>query len=270
MPPAFQLSTLKIALAITAIVFMVVYPIVLGTLLRRRLQVGWRYFVQGALVFFISQVVLRIPLFQAASLLLLPALQSSPVLGIGWGFVAALSAGIFEEVGRYLGYRTLMRREEKTWSKAVMFGAGHGGFESMFVSAAMALLQLLPYLTLTPEAFNALPPDARVELQAGAALPDWIALLGAWERLWIIAFHIGASVLVLQVFRRGSFRWLWLAILAHTLTDFLIPAVGPLLNLDLVSRYILTEALIALVGIAALWVTRALRDGPRTAQTVSV
>jgi hypothetical protein len=32
----------------------------------------------------------------------------------------ALTAGLFEEVGRYLGYGIFMRNEEKTWNKAVM------------------------------------------------------------------------------------------------------------------------------------------------------
>src|SRR5689334_5926286 len=41
----------------------------------------------------------------------------------------AVTAGLFEEVGRYVGYRFFMRREPKTWSKAVMFGLGHEGLD---------------------------------------------------------------------------------------------------------------------------------------------
>jgi uncharacterized membrane protein YhfC len=43
-----------------------------------------------------------------------------------WLVALALSAGVFVEVGRYVGCRVFTRREPKTWSKAVMFGIGHG------------------------------------------------------------------------------------------------------------------------------------------------
>jgi uncharacterized membrane protein YhfC len=257
-----------IAASVVAILFMIIYPLALGVLAHRRLHVGWRYFGYGMLVFFLSQLVLRIPLTIALGLLIGPRIGGTPALLLAWGLVLALTAGIFEEVGRYLGYRWLMGREEKTWSKGVIYGLGHGGLESMLLVAGLAIAQLVTLLTLTPARLEALPPEQRAlaqqQLAALAGLPAWAPLLGAWERLWTIPIQVALSVVVLQVFLRGSYRWLWLAILAHALTDFLVPFVVPRLGLAMLPQFLVQEGLLMIIGLFAVWVIWRLRPSPVT------
>ena len=56
-----------------AIAFVVLYPLVLLVLVRRRLRVGMRYAAYGALVFLLFQIVTRIPLVELAQQALGPA-----------------------------------------------------------------------------------------------------------------------------------------------------------------------------------------------------
>jgi uncharacterized membrane protein YhfC len=135
MQTPFQLTNARIAATVAAILFEIALPLVLAIVARRRLGVGWRYFGYGALIFFLFQMISRVPLVQVLQTLLAPQLRESFALRAAWVTVLALTAGLFEEVGRYVGYRWLMRREEKTWSKAVMYGLGHGGLESMVLIA---------------------------------------------------------------------------------------------------------------------------------------
>jgi hypothetical protein len=55
MSSAFQLSPSWVASTIAAILFDIVYPLVLAVILRRQMGIGWRYFGYGALIFFLFQ-----------------------------------------------------------------------------------------------------------------------------------------------------------------------------------------------------------------------
>jgi uncharacterized membrane protein YhfC len=267
MTSAFQIGTGRIAAFVVAIAFEILMPLILALIVRRRLGVGWRYFGYGALIFFLFQLISRVPLVTLIQSVIGPQLQASRGLQLAWGAILAVTAGLFEEIGRYVGYRWLMRSEEKTWGKAVMYGLGHGGIESMVLIGGLALATLISLISISAAGIDSLPEAQRAlaaqQLAALSAQPDWLPLLGAWERLWTIAFHVALSVVVLQVFRRGSMIWLWLAVAAHALLDFV--AVGvPMLGLPQLTGLIVIEVIVALAGLIGLWVIRALREPPQT------
>jgi uncharacterized membrane protein YhfC len=268
MNQAIQISNGWVAAGLAALVFDIVYPLALGVLARWRLGISWRYFGYGALIFVLFQLISRVPLTLAIQSLIAPQLQASRAALIGWVAISALTAGLFEELGRYIGYRWLMKREEKTWTKGVMYGLGHGGIESMLLVAGLLALTLIQVLALARADLSTLPltPEQRTlaeqQLAAIAAQPAWVPLLGAWERMWTIPLHVALSVVVLQVFRRGSLRWLWLAILAHALVDLLAAGAAPILQLSGMPALLVPEALITVIGLLSLWVIWALRDQP--------
>lgn len=263
-----QLSGAFIGTTIAAIVFEILFPLVVAYLVGRRLGVGWRYFGYGALIFFLFQIISRVPLMQVGQALLAPQLRASAGLRFAWITLAAFTAGLFEEVGRYVGYRWLMRREEKTWPKAVMYGLGHGGIESMLLIAGLTAVTLIQLLALSRTDLSTLPISAEQraeiaqQLAAISAQPAWLGLLGAWERAWSIALHVALSVVVLQVFRRGDLRWLWLAIGLHALVDWLAAGLPTLLPLGDMAKVLVPEAIVTVVGLISLWAIARLRDRP--------
>jgi uncharacterized membrane protein YhfC len=266
-----QISNGWVAAGVAAIVFDIVYPLALGLLARRRLGASWRYFGYGALIFVLFQLISRVPVTLAIQSLIAPQLQASRIVLLAWIAISSLTAGLFEELGRYIGYRWLMKREEKTWAKGVMYGLGHGGIESMLLIAGLTAITLIQVLALSRTNLSALPLTAEQralaarQLAAIAAQPSWAPLLGAWERLWAIPLHVALSVVVLQVFRRGNLRWLWLAILAHTLADLLGAGVTPILGLTGIAALLLPEAIITAIGLISLWAIWTLRDRPDAA-----
>jgi uncharacterized membrane protein YhfC len=248
-----------------SIVFVIVYPIVLAIAAHRQLRVGWRYVGYGAIVFFVFQLVTRVPAVQLIQAAIGPQFKASPVLMWTWLVVLALSAGIFEEVGRYVGYRLFMRGEDKTWSKAVMFGIGHGGLESVLLVGGLMVLALVSLWAAANGGLNQLPDDQRAvatqQLQTLNAQPGWAALFGAWERLWTVPIQIAFSVIVLQVFRRGKLVWLLWAILGHAFVDLVAVGLQQILGPGLTSS-LLIEAVVAIFGLMALWIIWSLRDPP--------
>lgn len=265
MTSTFHLSSGYLVASVAAILFMILYPLALAVVAHRRLHVSWRYFGYGALIFFLFQIISHAPLVTVLGVVLGPVLKTSAPLRWSWLAFLAVTPGLFEEVGRYIGYRWLMGREEKTWSKAVMYGIGHGGLESIVLVAGLAILTLTELLIFSIAGLDIVPAAQRPllarQLQAVAALPGWVPLLGAWERLWTVPIQIAQSVIVLQVFRRRNIGWLWLAIATHTVVDgtavFLPVLIGKRLS-GTVSDVVL-EAIIGIFGLIAIWIVFTLR-----------
>jgi uncharacterized membrane protein YhfC len=238
-------------------------PLVLAVFIARRWQGRWRYWAVGVLVFLLSQALTRVPL--------MVWLQSRPPVHEAlkqphwfWPFLfaAALTAGLCEEGGRWLAFRFLVPPGERRWHTALMLGAGHGGLESALVGL-VTLAALVGYLVVTmmpPETFGAAAPQVEAARQQFARQQGWEPLLGAWERLGALLIQLALTVLVLQAFLRGG-RWWWYALAAHTVVDFTTVAVLSLAaaRWGAPAGMLLTEGLVAVYAVLAVWLVAALR-----------
>jgi uncharacterized membrane protein YhfC len=204
---------------------MVLMPLGLGFALARRLGLRWRLFAIGAVTFVGSQVLhipfnawVLGPLFQRLGL-------SEATQGLPLAIVAGalgLSAGIFEEGARTIVYRFWLKGS-RSWSQALMFGAGHGGIEAILLGglALMALFQLISLRGV--DLATVLPADqlelARAQVEAYWSAPWYEALLPAVERASALCLQVSLAVLVLQAFTRHNPLWVVLAIAWHALID---------------------------------------------------
>ena len=139
-----------------------------------------------------------------------------------FGLLYGLSAGVFEEVFRYIGFRFWIR-EERDWKSSLMVGAGHGGIESILLGVVV-LYGFIQAITLRGTDLSTVVGVDKLELataqmEAYWAAPWHMAILGAVERFATILFHLSASVLVLQAFRRKNILWVAIAIGWHTVLD---------------------------------------------------
>ncbi len=237
---------------------MLVIPIGVAVFIRRRTGAPWRLFFIGAVTFVLSQVF-HIPfnwVVQRAGLL--PGdMQSWANLLITATFLG-LSAGVFEETARYLTYR-YWAKDARSWSRGLMLGAGHGGIEAILLGLLGAVNIVGLLVTLNNEALlSAIPADQQAILNATVAnllaTPWYGLLLGAVERVFAIAAHLALSVMVLQVFRRGSLRWLFLAIIYHAGLDMIAVVAAAR-----VGAYA-TEGLLALYSLLSLFIIFKLRS----------
>jgi uncharacterized membrane protein YhfC len=263
MEQVFQLRSGWLAASIVAILFEILFPLALAIFVHRRFGVSWRYFLFGALIFFLFQIISRAPAVLVIQNLIQPQLQASRPLLFAWLVILSLTAGLFEEGGRYIGYRWLMGREDKTWSKALMYGLGHGGLESILLVGGLSLLTLINLIALSSMNLQTLPEQQRAiitqQLTQLSALPEWTPLVGAYERLFTLPVQVALSVLVLQVFRRGNFWWLWLAILAHAAVDLGAVGLSTMIVLQGMAKILLPEGVVTIFGIIGLWIIWKLR-----------
>lgn len=249
----------------------IAFPLLLAIWIARRFRVSWKFFGYGALVFLIFQLLTRVPAMQVLQYLLAEPLQQNAWYKYAFLLGAAFTAGLFEEGGRYLGYRYFWKKERPIYSQALMYGAGHGGLESMLLVGGLALLGVMNIVILTQMDPSILPPDqalaiyqAREEL---AITAWWLPLLGALERLMAMAVQISLSVLVLQVFARGQGYWWWLALGYHFLVDLIAVLAQDLASAALPQEaaLLVTEATIVPLALFSLWLIWRLR--PRESET---
>ena len=208
---------------------MVLLPIGWGIFIWKRYQTSWRFFWIGAGTMILAQVG-HIPfnswltdLFRSG-ILPSPPESWAPVFN---ALVLGLSAGVWEESFRYFAYRW-PAKDARSYDKALMMGAGHGGIEAillgMYVLYFFLQMAALRNMNLAQSFSAEQAATLQHQLQVYWSVPWYTTLAGALERFLALIFHMTASVLVLQVFLRKQMRWLWLAIFWHAALDAL--AVG--------------------------------------------
>jgi uncharacterized membrane protein YhfC len=270
MEPTLHVSSALLVMAVVAAIFVVVLPFLFGVIAHRKLAVGWRYFWFGALVMLIAQPLTRLPLIEALqNTLLAPWLRTSSTLTWIWLAVQALTAGLFEESGRFIGYRLFMGREAKTWAKAVMYGIGHEGLESVLLGAGLQIvLPLLSIALLLALPLKSLPATSRQavmqQITSLNALPIWSPLLVAWGRLWSFPLQVALSVMILQVFRQRQARWFFLALLLHAFIDFLTLALPQAFGQSSTIQLVV-NGLLCLFGLLGIWIIWRLREREKQA-----
>jgi uncharacterized membrane protein YhfC len=210
---------------VVELVLMFAVPFALGWLLRRRLGVRWALFGIGAATFVISQVF-HIPFNAGLTTLFRQGTLPEPLAR--WQLpvnaaILGLSAGVFEEVARYLVYR-FWATDARTWRRALMLGTGHGGIESVLtgvlVGVTVANMAFLQSADL--EALGLSPEQSTQTQEAVAAFWDtqpYMPLLAAAERLMSMLMHLSLSSLVVVVFVKGKLWSLFAAIGWHAIVN---------------------------------------------------
>ena len=178
-----------------------------------------------------------------------------------YALYGGLMAGLFEETGRFLSMKYLLKKEPTETKPGVSYGLGHGGVEmlilfgfSMISVLTMAVMvnagQTDTLLAKTPEASQAALTAQFEQLKTTSA---GTYLYGLWERLSAITLHLGLSILVWAAVRKGG-KWLWLfpaAILLHALVDALAVILSKSASI-LVIELIVMALAIAVAGLAWL------------------
>lgn len=227
---------------------MIGMPIILVFILIRKWNLPARIWWIGVATFIISQAG-HIPFNSGMSKLLnqtgMVAWDPKYQLIFNAVFVG-LSAGLFEEVSRYLVLR-LWLKDARSWQSGVLFGAGHGGAEAIILGG-LALYALFQMVVLRNADLSKMFPANQIALATEQVRTYWTmswyaSMLGALERFFTIPTQIALAVIVMQVFIRRNFGWLFAAIGYHALIDG-IAVFG--------QRYMGTVQLEGIVGIFAI------------------
>ena len=245
---AFAASALMIA-------FGVLFPVAVACLWIRTRREKVTTVLLGAATWFVFAIILEsIP----------KAVLLNPALGIGRavlgnaaiaGVTAALLAGIFEETGRLVVFKTLLRNRVNR-ETSLSHGIGHGGFEAMYLLAVGGAQNIIYSILINSGKFGGIVAQAAAagaDVSALEALPAQLmaltpaaVCLSMAERAFAMLLHAGLSVLVFYAVKKSKPLLYVLAIVLHALFD--VPAA--LYQLGVIRSAYIVEALIAAFAVA--------------------
>ncbi|MFB5581748.1 YhfC family glutamic-type intramembrane protease [Bacillus albus] len=149
-------------------------------------------YILGVLAFVVSQILIRIPILNYVNGTSTDFQMFSVMQPVLFVLLLSLSAGIFEEVARFIAMRYFMKQRD--WQSGFLFGAGHGGIEAVLIVGIPVISLLL----------------SQTAIQNG----DSYYFAGI-ERIFAMVLHIGLSFIILQAVVQKKFRYVIYAILIH-------------------------------------------------------
>lgn len=189
----------------------------------------------GAVTFLLFAIVIEKPLQALVISLDSPVSQFVNARPVLWGIIVGLFPGVFEETGRLVAFKTVLRKRKQR-ETGLSHGIGHGGFEAMFILGityieyfVFAIMlnqgsfveQMIEPVkdTLTPDVVNQITGIVE-QITTFSAATMGVALV---DRLIAVLYHIGASIMVFYAVKDKKKWWLYpLSILIHTVIDGLL------------------------------------------------
>ena len=202
-------------------------PVCLAVWLVRKHHARISTILIGAGTFIVFALVLESILHQ----LVLKGPHGASILGntLRYALYGGLAAGVFEETGRFLSMKFLMKKEPAKPLPGIAYGIGHGGVEMLIIFGITMINNLVISALINSGQADAIfakvPEEAAAQVQAQLdqlqTLGAGTLLIGLWERISALILHLGLSLLVWVAVRKGG-KWLWLfpaAIALHALVD---------------------------------------------------
>ena len=210
---------------IIAAICTLVLPVVILVVFGVKKKINWLPLLVGAAAFFVSQVILRIPILTALS-------------GQEWyqNFAAnnyilfililSFSAGLFEESARLGG--ALLLKNHRSFKDIISFGLGHAFCEVIVLIGVSHINNVVLCMNINNNTGNAAlsPEILEVVIAQLAAVNPVDVYWGLLERFSAVLFHLFATLLVFKSVIEKKWRYYIFAIIAHTLFNF----IGVLLN----------------------------------------
>ena len=186
----------------------------------------------GAATFLLFAIVIEKPLQALVISLDSPVSQFVNARPVLWGIIVGLFPGVFEETGRFVAFKTVLRKRTQR-ETGLTHGIGHGGFEAMFILGVTYIEYFVFALMLNQGSFfeqmiepvkDSLTPDVMKQITdiveqitTFSAATMGLSLV---DRLFAVAYHIGASVMVFYAVKDKKKWWLYpLSIVIHTVID---------------------------------------------------
>jgi len=203
------------------------FPIGLIIFMYRKYGISFKALLVGAAVFMIFQFLTRIPLLAVLGRQpwYEPLAQN---LFFNAVIIGGLTAGLFEETGRYLGFRYVLKND-LSWENGIAYGIGHGGIEAVGLVGLNYINNIVLSLMINSGIFDSIIVPQIGEAAAGQiknvliATPPVDFLLGGVERVLAITVHLAFSLIVLYAVMNRKIIFLFAAILLHAVLN--APAV---------------------------------------------
>jgi uncharacterized membrane protein YhfC len=249
---------------ILVIVLEIAIPLLLGYYIIKRFGLRWMIFLYGALFFILAQII-HIPLLyfiQPGYTEWLISVTSDPVLILaGLAIFLGIMAGVIEELMRFFAFSRFFPRRALILSRerALLFGAGWGGIESIFVGLAL-VITLINYVLLTSGTLESILLAANLTDPAQLAALDLLKNLtpgdiipGLLERVMTLILQIAFTMIIFVAVLKARRIFLLVAIGWHAALDAIAVFSGPTFGVWPTEAFIAANAVFGLAVIYWIW-----------------
>lgn len=234
-----MISGISIVCMFITLFLVVGLPIGLTFYFYRRQKISIKAVMVGALMFFIFQMIIRIPIMtiiQRQSWYTVFAMQNTVLTVIIIGF----TAGLAETFGRYLGLRFLLKNNLER-KNGIAYGIGHGGIEAILLIGITYIVNIIYSILINTGSIDgSLVPQL-------LSTPPSLFLIAGVERVFAILFHIAAALLVTYGIMNDRKIYILYSLIFHSLLD---SVVGVLQTSG--SPIWISELWVAFIGILSL------------------
>jgi len=241
----FAIPTVSIIFMFLSGLISIIVPIVLAIYLFRKKKQKISTLLIGAATFVVFALILE------ATINKLVLSNSSPfgqdILHNIWlyGAYAGLAAGIFEEVGRFIAFKLILKKATNP-DDSLMYGVGHGGIEAIIlVGLQLTIIGVYAVIFNSNPGSGALSQDILDTLEPLSSSPAIYNLIAGIERMIAITLQIALSVIVfVGVKNKGKNHLIFIAILIHAFVDFMAVILMEFTNVYLTEAVILILTLV--------------------------
>jgi uncharacterized membrane protein YhfC len=236
------LSIVFISISAAVAIFL---PLFLFIRFKAKYKVNYIPALLGAGIFILFALILR-PLFLSIfQLEFLIGIFPTPVFNlIIYISIVCLASGLFEETGRFIAFKWILKRDSEKVKTPLSYGIGHGGIEAiLLVGFSMISLLITSMMINNGQIMNrGLTDDQAVELIDFIQTDSFLFLAAGIERILAVALHICLSVLVWLAITRKQYLLYPAAILLHALTN----VSAALYQLDIIVNLWIVEGILSL------------------------
>ncbi|WP_051542020.1 YhfC family intramembrane metalloprotease [Clostridium lundense] len=241
-------STSIISMTISAIGCFL-FPIIMFIYFKKKEKITLKPVIVGIAVFFVFTQILEKLLHM---FVIKNNLIPNPIL---FSIYGALAAGIFEESGRFIAFKTVLKNNHE-WKDGLAYGIGHGGIEAILIGAITNIQYITFSNLINNGSFDSVigskVPASQIyqlkqlkEMLIQASASNFI--IGFAERIFSFGIHLALTMIVLYAIKYRKNIYLLIAILVHALIDF--PAA--LYQMKIVNLFI-AEGMIVIYFIISL------------------
>ncbi|WP_199880514.1 YhfC family intramembrane metalloprotease [Bacillus massiliglaciei] len=246
-----MVSNQSIAFMFVSALLAVLVPVGCLICLTVKKKMSWKPFAIGILIYIVFSQVLG-SLFTVYWLSFNSrtsgVLQGNPYL---YSLYGGLSAAVFEESGRFLGFYFLLKTYRE-WKDGLSYGLGHGGVEAVLIGGFAGIQNIGTSLMINSGAFDQLLNSAGANASSLEPVREqlintasYLHLAVGIERVTAFIIQIALSLLILYgIKRKQAFLFVLYAMAIHALVNAV-----PLLLKELGFSLYLFEGIIVFAAI---------------------
>lgn len=216
-----QVPVASIVGMVVSLMVSVALPLILLIVWRKKTKARVSVFFIGAGTFILFALILEQLLHTVVV-----KLTGNLLLDNIWLYAlyGGLAAGVFEETGRLVAMKYVVKKLDK--KNAVMYGIGHGGIEAILISGLSMVSNLVTSIMINSGSLAAsldvLGDQKEGIIEQLSALwteSSWMFYMAGVERISAVMIHIVMSYMVYLAVKQKKKKWYISAVILHALAD---------------------------------------------------